>query len=275
MKKPESNPHYSFSALTSFLQCPMSFYLHNIEGVPSDGNAFSDYGSYCHKLLEDWEKGTIPLFALADEYEEGYQSNVTHAFPAFPKGMPEKFFLAGLEYFENFSGFDEDYEILEVEKKFSIQIRGHEIHGIADVICRNKKTGKIEVIDHKSKSKASMKKEYQIYKKQLYLYAIYIKQEYGEWPARLRFNMFREGYWITEDFDEAYVKETEDWIEDTIKKIEATKDWAICPNWFFCMQLCDVIGSCPARDAIVTGAAFEKKEKKGRKKKEKEEDGDA
>lgn len=262
--------HYSFSSLTAFLQCPMSFYLNKIEGVQKDGNAFSDYGSYCHKLLEKWEKGEIPLIALAEEYEEGYSANITHAFPAFPKGMPEKFFMAGLEYFESFDGFDEDYEILEVEKQFEIDIRGYNFVGIADVVCRNKKTGRIEVIDHKSKSKNSMRKEYDTYKKQLYIYALYIKQQYGEWPSRLRFNMFREGYWITEEFDESYMKETEDWVEDTIRKINETKEWKICPNWFFCLQLCDVIGSCPARDAIIDGAIFQKNEKEKKKKEKKD-----
>ena len=226
---------------------------------------FADYGTFCHLLMERWEKGEIPAIALAEEYEAGYDNALTHAFPPFPATMPEKFYLAGLNYFEKFDGFDEDYEILEVEEKFQIEIGGYPFVGICDVVCRNRKTGKIEVIDHKTKSRSSMKKELDLYRKQLYTYAIYIKEKYGEYPARLRFNMLKEGYWINEDFDPAYVEETKQWIIDTIEKIKAETEWKVQPNWYFCRNICDQFGNCTARDSILNSYLRTKngKEKEG------------
>lgn len=45
---------WSFSKLSAFETCPMGFKLQYLDRVPSDGNAFSDYGTLCHKLLEEW-----------------------------------------------------------------------------------------------------------------------------------------------------------------------------------------------------------------------------
>ena len=201
--------------------------------------------------MERWEKGEIPLIALAEEYEEGYDLALAHAFPPYPAGMGMKFFEQGLKYFEEFEGFDTPYEILEVEERFELKIGGYPFVGICDVVCRNLQTGKIEVIDHKTKSRSSMKKELNLYRKQLYTYAMHIKEKYGEYPGRLRFNMLREGYWINEDFDPKYLEETERWVTETIEKILAETEWKVSPDWYFCRNVCDQYVNCPARDGLL------------------------
>ena len=35
----------------------MMFKLHYLDGIKGDNNAFALYGSLCHSLLEDYEKG--------------------------------------------------------------------------------------------------------------------------------------------------------------------------------------------------------------------------
>ena len=50
-------------------------------------------------------------------------------------------------------------EILSVEERFELDIRGNPFVGIADLVLRDKRDGGIIVIDHKSKSMQSMKKE--------------------------------------------------------------------------------------------------------------------
>lgn len=151
---------WSFSKLEAFHHCGMMFKLIYLDHAEKEGNGFSDYGTFCHKLLEEWAKGQIPDFALAEEYQERYDDEVVNAFPPFPRGMPQKYYDQGLQYFENFDFFGDDYEILTVEEKFEIEIDGYILVGIADLTLRNKKTGGIVVIDHKSKSKNSMKKEF-------------------------------------------------------------------------------------------------------------------
>ena len=98
-------------------------------------------------------------FELSDEYVKRYDNAVVHSFPPFPKGMPQKYYDAGKKYFDGFDGFGEKYEILTVEEKFEINIAGYLFVGIADLVLRDKETKEIIVIDHKSKSINSMKKE--------------------------------------------------------------------------------------------------------------------
>lgn len=227
------------------------FKLIYIDNVPQDGNAFSDYGTFCHSLLEEWAKKKIPSIALASAYKDGYDKSMTHGFPPFPKGMEQKYYESGLEYFKNFDGFGDEYDVLSVEEKFEIDIRGYRFVGIADLVLRNKNTGDIEVIDHKSKSSNSMKRDINTFRKQLYTYAAFVKEKYGVYPSKLRFNMFKEGYFIDEIFDESAFNETMGWIVETIERIKEEKEWKICQSSYFCRFVCSTLLSCPAKDAVL------------------------
>ena len=200
------------------------------------------------------------MFLLSAEYESEFDNHVVHAPPPFPKGVWQSTYDKGLKYFENFNGFDyKDYTILEVEKKFSIKLCGYEFVGLADLILRNNETGGIEVIDHKSKGKASMNKELDLYRRQLYLYAMYVKEAYGEYPTRLRFNMFKEGYWIDEDFDELALNETILWAMNIIHEMENDDTWAVHITPFFCRNICGCFDYCPAQSAIIEASMSKKR----------------
>ena len=136
----------------------MAFKLQYIDKVPQEQNSFAEYGTHCHSLLERWAKGELMSFELADTYEAEYDEAVKHYFPPFPKGMAGQYYDEGLKYFQSFDGFGDDMEILSVEDKFELDIRGNRFVGIADLVLRDKNMGGITVIDHKSKSMNSMKK---------------------------------------------------------------------------------------------------------------------
>lgn len=235
----------------------MAFKLQYIDRVPQDGNYFSDYGTWAHQLLEQYAKDQIPCFALAEAYEDGYDEAVTHKPPPFPKGMAEKYYDAGLRYFESFEGFGDEWEIAEVdgqpavECRFEINIGGYPFVGVADLILRHKVTGDIMVVDHKSKSKNSMDKELNTYRRQLYVYAAFIKEKFGVFPSILRFNMFKEGYFIDEHFDIDAYNETMEWIVDTIESILLETEWKVSESSYFCRFICGVLDHCPARNAIL------------------------
>ena len=124
-------------------------------------------------------------FELADAYEAEYDEAVKHYFPPFPKGMAGQYYDEGLQYFQSFDGFGDDKEILSVEDKFELDIRGNRFVGIADLVLRDRNTGGIIVIDHKSKSMNSMKKSQYENTRQLYTYAAYVKERFGEFPTLL------------------------------------------------------------------------------------------
>ena len=219
MKHLPNNFRYSFSKIAAFKQCPMSFYLTYVENPGSEDELpgyFSEYGSLMHSI--------------------------------------EKNYNAAIQYLENFDGVPDGYNVLSVEKKFVLDIGGYPVSGIADlVLCNTALQPDIIIVDHKTKSMASMKKEYQIYRMQLYLYAIWCKQEYGVYPKTLRFNMVKDMVNIDEPFDETMVDVTKKWFLDGIREIEACdlfEDWHSCigaeetKEPYFCKWICGVNPSC-------------------------------
>ena len=255
MKHLPSDFRWSFSKLASFKQCPMSFYLQYVSNPGNDDELpgyFSQYGTLMHSILEQYYKDELPEFCLADEWRDRYESEVTITPPPFPAGFGEKNYNCAVEYLEHFQGLPEGYTVVSVEKKFVIELGGYRVSGIADLVVRDS-SGNIEVWDHKTKSDASMKKEYQLYRKQLYLYAIWIHGEYGVWPSKLCFNMVKSGRMIEEQFDLSLVKETIDWFVDTIHEVEACdvlENWETCisdgerKEPYFCRWICGCNPSC-------------------------------
>ena len=190
-------------------------------------------------------------FELADAYEAEYDEAVKHYFPPFPKGMAGQYYDEGLQYFRSFDGFGSDKEILSVEDKFELDIRGNRFVGIADLVLQDKKTGDIIVIDHKSKSMNSMKKAQYENTRQLYTYAAYVKERFGAFPTLLRFNMFRYGVNIDEPFSRDRYAETMDWIERTIAEIKAEKEWKVSSSGYFCRFICSTRLYCPIAGEIM------------------------
>ena len=205
----------------------------------------------CHSLMERWAKGELMSFELADAYEAEYDEAIKHYFPPFPKGMAEQYYDEGLQYFQSFDGFGDDKEILSVEDKFELDIRGNRFVGIADLVLRDRNTGGIIVIDHKSKSMNSMKKSQYENTRQLYTYAAYVKERFGEFPTLLRFNMFRYGENIDEPFAMERYEETMDWIERTIAQIKAEREWRVSSSGYFCRFICSTRLHCPVGEEIM------------------------
>ena len=190
-------------------------------------------------------------FELADAYEAEYDEAVKHYFPPFPKGMAGQYYDEGRQYFQSFDGFGDDKEILSVEDKFELDIRGNRFVGIADLVLRDRNTGGIIVIDHKSKSMNSMKKSQYENTRQLYTYAAYVKERFGEFPTLLRFNMLRYGENIDEPFAMERYEETMAWIERTIAQIKAEKEWKVSSSGYFCRFICSTRLHCPVGEEIM------------------------
>ena len=249
MKHLPNNFRWSFSKLAAYKQCKQSFYLQYIACNQEQeiDSYYSQYGSFAHKLLEEYYKGDLPSFCLADAWRDGYEENVTMPPPRFPAGLGDKYFAAAEEYFENFQDLPDKYEVLSVENKFVINLEGYNISGIADLVIQDKETMDIIVIDHKSKSMSSLKKERNLYRKQLYLYALWVYETYGRWPAKLIFNMFKEHTEVVEDFSLDALEETKKWFLDTIHEIETDdvfESWDTNYSSYFCGQICSCATEC-------------------------------
>ena len=72
-----------------------------------------------------------------------------------------------LSYFENFTGFP-GYEIVDAEKEFVSMIAGERFVGLADLILRDKATGRLVIVDYKSASLSTFKRNKRQMYRQLY-----------------------------------------------------------------------------------------------------------
>lgn len=168
-----------------------------------------------------------------------------HSFPPTKKGdYAQKTYQQGLDYFSSFNGFGDQYDIVSTEDKFMLDIAGHKFVGISDLILQEKDTGKMVVIDHKTKSPASMKNDLQLYRKQLYIYAEHVKQKYDRYPDEIRFNMIKSMDWIVEPFSLPRHEETLQWVEDMIDIISIESEWRAQPNYYFCRYICPMLQHC-------------------------------
>jgi RecB family exonuclease len=233
------NMTFSFSRLNSFLQCPYQFKLQYINEIKGVQNFFAEYGSYCHSILEKYSKNELSMFELASEYEKNYWQSIN--FKAPPNkyvDLNQSYYEQGLDYFENFMGF-ESYEILEVEKEVNFKIDKYKFTGYIDLLLKDKNEN-LHVVDHKSsdpKSKNSEKA--QEYFKQMYFYSIPIFEEYGKYPVQLHINAFRKQQWFTEDFDINKVEEVKNWALETINKIKMETKFLPKSDHYFCSFLCN------------------------------------
>ena len=138
---------WSYSKLTTFEHCPLAFKLQYLDRLPQTNNAYAEYGTLCHSLLERWADGALAAFELGSQYEQEFDQGVTHAFPPFPKGLGAKYYDAGKHYFDHFNGFGEGLTILSSEERFTTSVAGYPFVGIADLLLQDKNTGDIILMD--------------------------------------------------------------------------------------------------------------------------------
>lgn len=234
---------WSYSRLETFEKCPKCFFLTYILKKQQIEGAFGQYGSFGHELLEKYFKEELMCFELEDKFINEYTSKITAYFPPIRNGdLSVKYFEQGKEYFNNFNGIDDCYEILGVEAKYNYKISNYNFTGIIDLELKHK-DGWLEILDHKSKSKQDKtrlskkdnKTDYiQLIDNryipfslaiQLYLYCVPFKEKYGEYPRYFDFNMFRIQDWYKFEFNMDDFNKSINWVNTIINNIYNESKW--------------------------------------------------
>ena len=240
--------HLSYSQMTEAEDCPYQYYLLKIAGVEPVPNAFAQAGTLVHQILAGWAKGEIPINALPVQWVQRFTKEVTAEFPPFlaAKGYAEKLFDNMLTFLEGFTGFP-GYEIIGAEKEFSSMIAGERFIGIIDLLLRNKTTGEIAIVDYKSCSLSSFKKNKDQMYRQLLLYSKYVTDLFGCPPAKLRFELVKEGIFDERDYDPEDFVAARLWAENvvnTMKQMDLTDWFTVKPEYFRCTNLCSCRNEC-------------------------------
>jgi len=255
---------YSFSKLTTFEQCKYQYYLNYIEKREGEDNAFSQYGSFVHSILEKHAKGELAAYELLDAYIEGYDEAVTFPFPPNKRvDLAESYYRDGYEFLKNFDGLD-DLDILGVEMRFREKLDDFYYTGVIDLSYKESDGG-IVVQDWKSKSKFANKAEQSKYARQILSYGLPILKKYKTLPKTARFYMFRKQNIVDVPFTIQAYEDTLDWIKGTVKEIRGCMEWEPTQDSFFCSELCSFRNTCEFKGGETPSSSTEKKSKRQKK----------
>lgn len=246
------NLTYSYSNFSSFEICKMMWKLSYIDRKGRDGNFFSDFGSFIHKILEEYFGGNLEIEDMVEYYEKNYSASVITAPPPFPKGMAEKYYNSGLDFFAQFPSYKirrENYEVLGIEDDFNTSFDDIPLIIKPDLVLKNKKTGKVTLLDYKTSKKDD--KKLIGYKHQLHLYAYFLWQEKGIEVNNILVWFIRDKELYEIPNNPFEIQETLEWMKDVRNKISEELEWA--PNLdksneYFCFNICSVKLDCPFRN---------------------------
>lgn len=253
------NMTFSFSRCHSFEGCKYEWYMNYLlkddDGKPiyeSEQNFYAAFGKLCHEILEKFLLGEINLDEALDCFCESYDLQVRLL--CENDTTCEKYFAYGYDYFSNVDfGWLKDYEILGIEKECRFEVSGIPFVGYIDLLIKDKTTGEIIVIDHKSSDYPIGKKggilkrkqeDYEAYKRQLYLYSHQIYNEYNVYPSKLVWNYFKEQKWLELPFIYEEFVEANKWVERTVAKIKEEDEFIPKLDYFYCHNLCGFRNAC-------------------------------
>lgn len=248
-----SNSTYSYSRIKCFCQCKYAFLLKYVLGYEEEKNFFSEFGSLMHTCIEKFLSKELDKDEIIVYYMTEFSKQITH--PALSHKIYENYFNSGLEYLKNLDFKYKDFA--GIEKKVNFKVGDYDFVGFIDCVATDDTD--LCIIDHKSKilkprshrQKPTVSdKELDDFLKQLYLYSIPMKEEFGRFPDKLEFNCFRDNSWISEDFDIKKYDETQKWALDTIEEIINETTWSPNCDYFYCKNLCGLHEECEYYDMI-------------------------
>ena len=163
-----------------------------------------------------------------------------------------------VSYLEQIEPLDDRYEIIGVEKRLSFPLSIYKFIGIIDLILKDKKTGEIIIVDHKS-SKHFLKKdgtplkatleEFNAYKKQMYLYCKAVENCMDLQVNKIVWHHFKDGGVLTViPFDPAEYNNTVKWAENIIQDIKTDETFEAKQSYYRCKELCPFRETCEYLD---------------------------
>lgn len=238
---------WSYSRIESFNDCPYRFFLKYISKCEETDKFYASYGSFMHKLIENYYRGILSKEDMVTEFLTGFSENVKGVRPQ--ESTVQKYIKCGVDYLSSFQPFK--YPMVDVEKRVDFEIDGLKFVGFIDYL--GEQDGEYYIIDNKSRdlkprsnrAKPTVKdKELDSMLRQLYIYSAAVKQEYGKFPKALCFNCFKSGVFIEEPFKEEVYLEAIEWVKNSIKEIKETDEFYPNREFFSCYYICGVNEDC-------------------------------
>ena len=239
---------WSYSRVKAFDMCPYGWYLKYICKLPAKSLFFSSYGSFIHKILEEYYNGELAKSQLLYKYLTDFRKEVPERAPS--QVIFKKYFQDGIDYFKKFQPLP--YKINGIEEEIAGSIAGIRFKGIID--CRAEDDSGIVIVDNKSRTlkprsgkPKPLKTDIELdqYLIQLYLYTNLVKEKYKTPVSMLGFNCFRcDPPLIMETFEQERADAAEKWLTDNVTKITKETEFSPDLDFFKCKNLCDMHEHC-------------------------------
>ncbi len=240
------NQHLSYSRLSRFEQCPLSFKLHYIDEVPAAPSPQLSFGKAIHEVLEKllWEHclegrpGPLSELRSMELWQEVSQANdmAGGGLDRFQEG-------AGiLTAFVRRQGVIEPESILGVEQEFSFPVGPFTMVGFIDRVERlDDET--VRIVDYKTNQQLFSREEVES-SLQLSLYHI-AAQTLWPWAkkVRLSYHMLRHGLSQDTERTDEQLEVVLQYVEALGRRIEASQEFPTRLN-SFCPS-CDHREQCP------------------------------
>lgn len=238
---------FSYSRINSYNTCPYGWRLNYIDQYSKEDKFYASYGSLMHSILEQYYNGKLDKPQLTVEFLTRFSTDVKGTRPSGK--IVNSYISKGLDYLRGIKDFD--LKTLAVEKEVTFNMEGIPMRGFIDYL--GEKDGDIYLIDHKSHdlkprsgklTPTAKDKELDSYLRQLYLYSVAVKEEFGKFPTYLCFNCFKNGCLIKEQFQQQKYEEAVQWAIETVEKIKDDTDFEANYDYFYCKWICDQSKNC-------------------------------
>jgi len=247
------NKHLSYSRLSRFEQCPLSFKLHYIEKKRAEPGDALRFGKAIHAVLEVLVREHMEQERTDSLSEDRAAELWQKAFTA--EGMSGvAMFQEGLSIIGNFireQGIIDHQDVLSIEKEFHLPVGRFDVLGYIDRVDRvDDET--VEVIDYKTNRMLFSRDEVDT-SLQMSLYHLAAQQL---WPwakkVRLTFHMLRHGIRMVTERNEEQLDAAVKYVEVMGQKTEAATEFPARLN-NNCLW-CDHRSQCPAYSDALQGS---------------------
>ena len=239
---------YSFSRLTTWHSCKLSFQRQYVLGHKGEDNWFSRFGTLAHDIFEKVDRGLLLPEGSFQEWISRYDSEVLLG------GEHEEKWMDGWQrdaekFFAGFKGWKSNPIWIEehVHVRSSYEHNGESIpfmfQGFVDRLGMTADKG-FSMQDYKCSkvyTGATLKEK----QRQMYLYSAAVKNRLGEFPKTLIFYHFRQKVPVTIPFNMDDYKEAWEWAANTVREIETYEgDYPLTANGYFCKAICNFRNDC-------------------------------
>lgn len=249
---PYRNAHLSFSRITRFESCPLSFKLHYIDRRGAEPTETLQFGKTIHWVLEH-----LLAEALADErtgplVEDRALELLRQAWPASGLSGIDLFSeaLTILRDFVRRQGVVDHRDVLAVEKEFRLEVGGFHVLGYIDRVDQIS-ADTIEILDYKTNRQLYSREDLQS-SLQLSLYQV-AAQRIWPWAkqVKLSFEMLRHGVRQSTSRTPRELADALAYIETLGRQSEEATEYPPRLNANCCY--CDHRSQCPAYAEALAG----------------------